>query len=130
MAQCWNRNSMVCSACRRVPNLLPDNPGFFVVLTWQSLLETTKMWRCPVHLTGPLLLASFSTLYAQSTKAELFGIVRDPSRLPVNAATVELTNSGTGAKLSVESDSNGSYHFFALTAGNYQISVVKTGFTA
>src|SRR5262245_60051558 len=78
----------------------------------------------------PLLFAMTSTLQAQSTKAELFGIIRDPSGLPVNAARVELTNAGTDAKSAVETDLNGGYHFFALTAGAYRLAATKRGFTA
>ena len=77
-----------------------------------------------------LLLSSLtlSALHAQSTKAELFGIVRDPTGLPVRDAAVDLLNVGTDVKLSVTSDSNGTYHFFALSAGSYQIVAVKAGF--
>src|SRR5258705_7819607 len=76
----------------------------------------------------PLLVLSLSQLRGQSTKAELFGIVRDPGGLPVNGATVDLINTGTEAKLHVESDMHGVYHFFALPAGSYRIAVVKNGF--
>ncbi len=75
-----------------------------------------------------LLLVSMSTLRAQSTKAELFGVVRDPAGLPAESAAVDLINTGTGAKLSVQSANDGAYHFFALAAGSYQIVLVKNGF--
>jgi len=68
-------------------------------------------------------------LNAQSTKAELFGTVRDPGTLPVNGASVELVNNGTDTRLSTVSDAAGSYHFFALPAGTYRLVVVKDGFT-
>jgi hypothetical protein len=71
---------------------------------------------------GPLGPAS-----AQANKAELFGVVRDPGNLPVNGATVDLVNTGTEAKLSVISDASGSYHFFALPAGTYCVTVTKDG---
>lgn len=77
-----------------------------------------------------VLLATCSlwTAYAQSTKAELFGAVRDPRSMPVHGAAVDLVNTSTGAKLSVTSDVNGGYHFFALRAGTYSIAVAKEGF--
>ncbi|MCZ2156645.1 MAG: carboxypeptidase regulatory-like domain-containing protein [Bryobacterales bacterium] len=75
-----------------------------------------------------LMACPLWTAHAQSTKAELFGIVRDPGSLPVNGATVDLVNTGTDAKLSVASDANGNYHFFALPAGTYSIAVAKEGF--
>ena len=75
-----------------------------------------------------LLLALPTILQAQSTKAELFGTICDPGSLPVSHAMVDLTNTGTDAKRSVQSDMHGAYHFFALSAGSYQISVEKDGF--
>src|SRR5205085_8614684 len=71
-----------------------------------------------------------SLLRAQSTKAELFGIVRDPGGLPVNSATVDLVNVGTQVKSSAMTDANGAYTFFALPAGTYRMEVVKEGFSA
>jgi hypothetical protein len=76
-----------------------------------------------------LALASSGTLIAQSTKAELFGILRDPGKLPVSGATIELVNAGTDTKRISTSDGNGSYHFSALPAGTYRIVVAKDGFT-
>ena len=73
-------------------------------------------------------LALASTLCAQSTKAELFGIVRDPSGLAVAGAAVDLVNTATEAKLAVQSGTEGNYHFFALPAGTYRIDIVKQGF--
>src|SRR5690349_21567862 len=80
------------------------------------------------YLAGILLLIG-ARVYAQSTKAEMLGTVRDPSGLPVMRAAVTLLNSGTGAKLETESDDAGIYHFFALSAGSYEISIVRTGFS-
>src|SRR5205809_7053603 len=73
-------------------------------------------------------VVNLSALHAQSAKAELFGILKDPSGLAVSGASVELTNTGTEAKLTFESDAEGGYHFFALPPGGYQISATKQGF--
>ncbi len=67
---------------------------------------------------------------AQSTKAEFFGVIRDPGSLPVNGATVELTNVGTDVKSSVRTNAEGTYNFFALPAGTYRVEVTKEGFSA
>jgi hypothetical protein len=79
-----------------------------------------------------VLLVAFwlPRLQAQSTKAEVFGMVRDPGGLAVSGAAVDLINTGTGTKLSAASDSSGAYHFFAAPAGSYRIAVVKDGFAA
>jgi hypothetical protein len=66
---------------------------------------------------------------AQSTKAEVFGMVRDPGSLGVSGATVDLVNTGTDVKLSVMSDAAAHYHFFAVPAGSYQLVVTKEGFS-
>ncbi len=68
-------------------------------------------------------------LHGQSTKAEMFGVVRDPGTLPVSGAAVELVNTGTDTKLAVTSDAMGDYHFFAVSAGSYQLVVTKEGFS-
>jgi hypothetical protein len=66
--------------------------------------------------------------FGQSTKAELFGVVRDPSGLPVDSAIVTLTNVATAIEQQNSTDTGGGYHFFALNAGSYQIGVSKQGF--
>ncbi len=77
-----------------------------------------------------LLALCVGSVRAQSTKAELFGLIRDPGKLPVSGAAVELVHAGTGVKLSVTSQSNGGFHFFALPAGTYRVTVAKEGFAS
>src|SRR4051794_40567403 len=67
-------------------------------------------------------------LQGQSTKAELFGVLHDPSGLPVGGTTVELLHAETQAKWAVQTDPEGNYYFFALPAGRYQIFAAKPGF--
>src|SRR5262249_50902314 len=76
-----------------------------------------------------LLALAAPALHSQSTKAELFGVVRDPGGLPVAEAKLDLVNAATETKLSTESDTEGSYHFFALPPGNYEMVVAKNGFS-
>src|SRR5262245_26168800 len=82
---------------------------------------------------GLLLLFSnispVAPLVAQSTKAELSGMVRDPTGLPVAEAEVKLVNDGTQTELSTTSSAQGQYHFLALQPGIYTITVAKTGFS-
>jgi hypothetical protein len=73
-------------------------------------------------------LSAAAPARAQSTKAELFGVVRDPGNLPVNGAVVELLNANTQVLLRLESDEAGSFHFSALSAGNYELKATKSGF--
>ena len=67
-------------------------------------------------------------LYAQSTKVELSGIIRDPSSLPIAGAEVRLRNVNTESEQSASTGREGAYHFFALQPGTYTISVTKDGF--
>ncbi|MGH9629091.1 MAG: carboxypeptidase regulatory-like domain-containing protein, partial [Bryobacteraceae bacterium] len=79
-----------------------------------------------------LLLAagwlSVTPLSAQSTKTELFGIVSDPSALPVVDAAVEIRSASTQAKANIVTGSNGEYRFFALPAGSYELFITRQGF--
>jgi hypothetical protein len=56
-------------------------------------------------------LGSVTPVFPQATKAELFGTVRDPAGLPVEAADVELTNAATQAIGRVRTARNGEYRF-------------------
>lgn len=67
-------------------------------------------------------------LHAQSIRAELVGVVRDPSGLAAKAARVEVTNSETGLTAVADTGGEGAYQFLALPAGNYRLAVGKEGF--
>src|SRR5215217_2850819 len=77
----------------------------------------------------PILLAAASSMPAQPAKAELFGVLRDPDGLPIDAVAVELLQPATGAKLSTVTAASGEYQFVALPAGAWSITVVKPGFS-
>src|SRR5262245_48054297 len=82
---------------------------------------------------GAAGLAAFalalSALHAQSTKAELFGAVHDPNKLAISGAKVELKNTGTEVSTTTETDTTGAWHFFALPAGTYSLSISKDSFS-
>ncbi|MBV9505377.1 MAG: TonB-dependent receptor [Acidobacteriia bacterium] len=54
--------------------------------------------------------------------------MRDSSGLAVAAATVQLLNQGTGAKLSVTTDNNGDFRFSAVDIGSYVLEIAAPGF--
>ncbi|WP_321476943.1 TonB-dependent receptor [uncultured Paludibaculum sp.] len=74
---------------------------------------------------GPILSCS---IHAQSTKAELFGVINDSSGLPVAQAVVRLTNTGTNLASTQSTRTDGVYQFLALQAGSYRVTVEKPGF--
>ena len=77
------------------------------------------------------LIAPFLILkpcFAQSGKAELFGMIRDPTGLAVAGAHVTAQSGGTGAQFSGSSDERGEYHLLGLPLGNYSLAAAKPGF--
>lgn len=74
------------------------------------------------------LAAALPQLPAQSTKAELLGIVRDPAGLAVADARIELQNEATGLSLTQTAGGDGSYQFLGLPAGDYRLMVTKRNF--
>src|SRR5438270_8500653 len=72
------------------------------------------------------LLAGFCR--AQSGRAELFGVLRDSSGLPIPAATAELREAGTGARRQTLTGADGAWHFAALPPGVYDLELRKPQF--
>jgi hypothetical protein len=65
---------------------------------------------------------------AQSTRAELFGTVYDPSQIPASNAVVGATNLLTGIAFTSRTGLDGKYQFLALPAGDYRLRVARDGF--
>jgi len=74
-----------------------------------------------------LVLASTLCL-GQAGRAELFGMIQDPSGLAIPHARVEAEDHATLAHYSVTSDDRGEYHILGLPAGQYSLSVEQPGF--
>jgi hypothetical protein len=67
--------------------------------------------------------------FAQAGRAELFGVIRDPSDLAVPKAKVEAENQATMVRYSAVSDERGEYHVLGLPAGQYVLTVEQPGFS-
>jgi hypothetical protein len=80
--------------------------------------------------TSRLLLLALTTLalHAQSTKAELFGLVRDPAGLALSQTKVEIQNTATGLRATAQSNTDGAFQFLALPAGTYTLTLQKDKF--
>src|SRR5215475_3961476 len=65
---------------------------------------------------------------AQAGRAELFGVIRDASGLPVPGASVQAEDQATMARYSAMSDERGEYHLLGLPGSNYVVTVELPGF--
>ncbi len=88
---------------------------------------TRRAWIAGV-LSAIVMLYQGAMLPAQSTKAELFGWIRDPAGLAVDGADVQLLNLNTQREQSCSTGSDARYHFLALQPGSYRLTVRKPGF--
>jgi Carboxypeptidase regulatory-like domain/TonB dependent receptor len=68
------------------------------------------------------------TLLGQSTFGSFVGTVHDPSRAVVPNCVITLTNMGTSAERSVETDKDGDYVLVNVEPGTYQIVMQAAGF--
>src|ERR1700722_18609145 len=67
-------------------------------------------------------------LHAQTTSAELRGIIRDPTGAVIPGVKVEVKNIATGALRSTASNSAGLYSVPGLQPSTYEITVSAVGF--
>jgi hypothetical protein len=76
-----------------------------------------------------MLLAGGVPAWAQFETASVLGTVRDSTGAVVPGATVRLLNVDTGVEATKVTDDSGSYEFFTVRIGNYDISTELSGFT-
>ena len=77
-----------------------------------------------------MLLGASSFLSAQSSNAQVTGVVSDATGASVDAASVTATNLATGVTYTNTSNSSGVYFLAQLVPGPYEIAVTKDGFGA
>ena len=82
--------------------------------------------RAVVSIWGAVVLSQL--LPAQSTKAELYGSVRDATGRTVPSAIVELLGQGDGQLRQSVAGIDGGYHYLALPAGRYRVEIFAEGF--
>ena len=74
------------------------------------------------------ILVSATTAYAQFETATVLGTVRDTTGAVVPEATVTLTNLSTAVSVAKNTNAEGNYEFFTVSAGLYLLTVEKSGF--
>ena len=77
-----------------------------------------------------ILAASTIPCFGQAGRAELFGMITDPSNAAVPEAKVELVGKDTGARFTTVAGAGGAYHLIGIPVGEYSLNVQKTGFRA
>ena len=82
----------------------------------------SRLWKMMLGL----LLATLAA--AQVNKSNLTGFVRDATGAAVPAVELRLTNTGTGAVRTTQSDETGQYRFRLLDFGVYRLEVEQEGF--
>lgn len=75
-----------------------------------------------------LLLAVLAFAPLAFAQSELFGVVRDPSGLPVSGAAIAIENQATTARYSALTGDDGAYRFLGLPPGAYDFSAERAGF--
>ncbi|HXP88322.1 MAG TPA: carboxypeptidase regulatory-like domain-containing protein [Bryobacteraceae bacterium] len=75
-----------------------------------------------------LILATAVPSLGQAGRAELFGMILDPSGLAVSKARVQAEDQATRARFEAGTDDRGEYHLLGLPAGEYVLTVECAGF--
>lgn len=75
-----------------------------------------------------IIILPFFSVAAQSPSAAITGLVDDPARAVVVGAKVTAINTDTGARTSVETNSEGIYAISGLIPGPYRVEVEAIGF--
>jgi outer membrane receptor protein involved in Fe transport len=86
------------------------------------------MKRSALFLSGLALVSMPAVARAQVDTGSILGTVHDPSRAPVDGATLTITETKTNAVTSVKTNSSGDYIATPLRIGTYSVSVVAPGF--
>ena len=76
-----------------------------------------------------MVLAAAVPARAQFETASVLGTVRDSTGAIVPGATVKLVNVDTGVAASKVTDADGSYEFFTVRIGTYEVGAELSGFT-
>ncbi|AXC09458.1 Oar protein [Acidisarcina polymorpha] len=79
-------------------------------------------------LLAALALSTPSLVFAQTSKGNLVGVVRDTSGAVVANATISLTNEATGETRQLTSNPSGEYRVDAIAPGSYSLDLTATGF--
>ena len=86
------------------------------------------MTRCYWSIAFLFLLAVSSASFAQNATTSLRGIVKDPTGAVVPGATITLSDSATGFRMSATSGASGEYQLTQIPPAKYTITISSSGF--
>ncbi len=89
-----------------------------------------KRFKLPALLfvAASIYVSLVSSVFAQTYRAQVRGLVTDPSSAVLPGATVTLSNVNTGVNTTKQTDSSGLYVFDYVDAGTYRVTVDAVGF--
>jgi len=91
-----------------------------------GLTHTLRMWNVPVLIA--VLLLGCSRLLAQTSTAEVNGVVLDSAGRTVQNALVKVINQATNIVSEKNTNDDGTFTIINLLPGNYVLTVEKSGF--
>jgi hypothetical protein len=116
-----------CDLCTSLP--LGCVCAKIATLSNQYLFLELTVKRIPLLATIVFLAVLSPALsLAQFETASVLGYVRDTSKAALPNATVTLVNRGTGAEVTLKSNSEGAFEFTDVKIGSYQVTAQASGF--
>src|ERR1700723_496427 len=95
----------------------------------RSRRRPTLWIECFLQWAFLLLVASGTTLVAQTVTGSITGLVTDPSGAVIADAAVTAENTATSIRTSTRTNAAGGYALRFLPIGNYTVTVEAKGFT-
>ena len=118
-----------------------DGPPAVLPAVVEAISVKGSQWRQPARRPGSIIASSISgaillivivmqgpSLRAQSSNAELSGVVTDTSGAVVEGAEIKALNTATNVTYSAVSNGSGLYLLSELLPGPYALSVSAPGF--
>src|SRR5215470_2287697 len=99
-----------------------------IIVRGERMKQMKKTFASLYPVVSIILILGFSA-HADVTGA-ITGVVRDPRQAVVTGAKVQVTNVQTNVSQETTTGADGSYHFLALSPGNYKITATASGFRA
>jgi hypothetical protein len=91
---------------------------------------TQSLKRLRLAVAAVIACAGLCVIHAQQVNSQIKGTVTDASGAAVPGADITAQNIQTGLETTAQSESNGTFEFLQLPAGQYKVTVTKSGFAS